>query len=135
MKHPWKTKWTAGQARSIALRYGLALVSVAAAVGLADAFLHFHLPQPFTAFALSAIAVTFWYAGTKPGILAALLSLLVRGYFFEPDTNTESRLLYDLAFLVFAFLIARVARTRNDLKSFVAERPKESTQSTKNLSQ
>src|SRR6266568_7732920 len=129
MKHPWKTKWTAGQARSIALRYGLALVSVAAAVGLARAFLYFQLPQPFTAFALSAIAVTFWYAGTKPGILAALLSILVRGYFFEPDTNTESRLLYDLVFLVFALLMTRVARARDELEVRVAERTKELTRS------
>jgi len=32
----------------------------------------------FAAFALSAIAITFWYAGTKPGIVAVLLSSLIR---------------------------------------------------------
>ena len=96
--------WLSQPAPSIVLRYGLALVSVAAALGLAQIFLHFHLPQPFAAFALSAIAITFWYGGTMPGILATVLSSLVRTYFFEPETNAVSRLLYDLVFLVFALL-------------------------------
>jgi hypothetical protein len=57
-----------------ALRYGLALVSIAAAFGLAQIFLHFHLPQPFAAFALSAIAIAFWYGGTG-GALSRLCLL------------------------------------------------------------
>jgi PAS domain S-box-containing protein len=126
-------KWAAVQAQSIALHYGLALVSVTASLGLAHAFVHFQLPQPFTAFALSAIAITFWYAGTAPGILAAVLSSLVRSYFFEPNTNTESRLLYDLVFLVFALLMTRVARARDELEVKVARRTAELTRSNDNL--
>src|ERR1700675_2173021 len=122
MVYRGKMKWTAGRAVSVASRYGLAVASVAAAAGLAHAFLHFHLPQPFAAFALSAIAITFWYAGTAPGVLAAVLSSLVRDYFFEPDTNIESRVLYDLVFLIFAVLMTRVARARNELEVRVAER-------------
>lgn len=133
MNHLGKRKWTTGPATSIALRYGLALVSVAAAVGLAHAFLRFHLPQPFTAFALSAIAVTFWYAGTKPGVVAAVLSSIVRGYFFAPDTSTESRLLYDLVFLVFALLMTHVVRARYELEIRVAERTEDLTRSNENL--
>src|ERR1700738_3872892 len=91
MDDPGKAKWIARPAASVALRYGLALVSVAAAFSLAHASLYFHLPQPFTALALSAIAIAFWYGGTNPGILAALLSLLVRDYFFEPEINAVSR--------------------------------------------
>src|SRR6202021_498601 len=82
-----KMKWTTGQAASAVLRYGLASASVAAALGLASAFVYFHLPQTFGTFALSAIAVTFWYAGTKPGILAALLSSVVRDFLFDAQTN------------------------------------------------
>src|SRR6266481_933420 len=96
MDYPTKAKWIARPAASVALRYGLALVSVAVAFGLALAFLYFHLPQPFTALALSAIAITFWYGGTNPGILAALLSLLLRDLFFEPEINAVSRVLYSL---------------------------------------
>jgi PAS domain S-box-containing protein len=133
MGYPSKMKSSAGPAIPVALRYGLAMVSVAAAVGLARAFLHFNLPQPFTAFALSAIAITFWYAGTAPGILAAVLSSFVRGYFFEAETNVESRLLYDLVFLVFALLMTRVAKARSELEVRVAKRTAELTRSNDNL--
>ena len=128
-----KTKWTTGPAASAALRYGLALASVAAALGLASAFVYFHLPQTFGAFALSAVAVTFWYAGTKPGILAALLSSIVRDFLFDPHTSTESRLLFDLVFLVFALLMTQVVRGRNELQLRVAERTAELTQLNENL--
>src|ERR1700680_4225208 len=93
-----QSKWIARPAVSVVLRYGLAVVSVAAALGWAQAFLYFHLPQPFTAFALSAIEITSWYGGTMSGMFAAFLSILVRGYYFEPEISTVSRVFYDLVF-------------------------------------
>jgi signal transduction histidine kinase len=128
-----KVKWVERPAVSVALRYGLAVVSVAAALGWAQAFLYFHLPQPFTAFALSAIAITYWYGGTMPGIFAALLSLVVRGYYFEPEISTVSRVFYDLVFLIFALLMTRITRTRNELEVRVAERTAELTRANEDL--
>jgi PAS domain S-box-containing protein len=84
-------------------------------------------------FAVSAIAITFWYAGTSPGILAAVLSSIVRDYLFDPNTSTESRLLFDLVFLVFALLMTRVARVRNQLELRVAERTAELTRANHHL--
>ena len=125
--------WPLKPAASVALRYGLALVSVSAALGLAQTFLRFHLPQPFTAFALSAIAITFWYGGTGPGILAAVLASLVRSYFFAPDINDVSRILYDVVFLIFALLMAWITHARKELEVKVAKRTAELTQATESL--
>jgi PAS domain S-box-containing protein len=126
-------KWIARPPASATIRYGLALVSVVAAGGLARTFLHFHLPVAFTAFALSAIAITFWYGGTKPGIVAAVLSALVRSYLFDPEINTVSRVLYDLVFLVFALLMTGIARSRKELEVRVADRTAELTQANNDL--
>jgi len=110
---------------SVVRRYGLALVSVAAALVLAIVWLHFDSPLPFTGFALTAIAITFWYGRTKPGILAVLLSTLARSYFFQPATTPVSRLLYDSVFLVFALLMIWLTRSRDELAVKVAERTAE----------
>jgi PAS domain S-box-containing protein len=107
---------------SFARRYGLAFVSVTGALLLELLFHHFDLPHPFAAFALSAIAITFWYGGTKPGIVAVLLSSLIRGYIFEAETSGLSRVLYELVFLVFAILMIWVRRSRDALEVAVADR-------------
>ena len=133
MVFPGKMRWTTGRVWPIALRYGLAVVSVAAALGLSLAFTRFHLPQTFGVFALSAIAITFWSAGIAPGVFAAVLSSLVRDYLFDPNISAESRLLFDLVFLVFAFLMMRVARVRIQLELKVAERTAELTRSNESL--
>ena len=84
---------------SFARRYGLAFASVAGALLLDLLFHHFNLPHPFAAFALSAIAITFWYGGAEPGIVAVLLASLIRGFIFEGETSSLSRVLYELVFL------------------------------------
>src|SRR5246127_411184 len=107
---------------SFARRYGLGFASVAGALLLDLLFHHFNLPHPFAAFALSAIAITFWYGGTKPGIVAVLLSSLVRGYIFEAQTSSLSRVLYDLVFLIFAILMIWVRRRKEALEAAITGR-------------
>ena len=106
---------------SLARRYGLAFASVAGALLLELLFHHFNLPHPFAAFALSAIAITFWYGGTKPGIVAVLLSSLIRGFIVEGATSSLSRALYNLVFLLFAVLMIWVRRSRDVLEVEVAD--------------
>src|SRR5882724_7743412 len=107
---------------SFARRYGLAFVSVTGALLLELLFHHFNLPHPFAAFALSAIAITFWYGGTKPGIVAVLLSSLLRGFIFEAETSSLSRVLYELVFLTFGIVMIWVRRSKEDLEVTITER-------------
>jgi PAS domain S-box-containing protein len=107
---------------SFARRYGLAFVSVTGALLLELLFHHFNLPHPFAAFALSAIAITFWYGGTKPGIVAVLLSSLIRGFIFESETSSFSRVLYELVFLTFAILMIWVRRRKEVLEVAIVDR-------------
>src|ERR1700746_151104 len=101
---------------SFARRYGLAFASIAGALLLDLLFHHFNLPHPFAAFALSAIAITFWYGGTKPGIVAVLLASLIRGFVFEAETSSLSRVLYELVFLTFAIVMIWVRRRKEALE-------------------
>ena len=127
-----KSKLIALPVASPALRYGLALLSIAVALGLARIFLYFHLPQPFAAFALSAIAITFWYGGAKPGILAALLASIVR-YSLDPGAGALAVAAYDLVFVIFALLMSMVTRARDRLEVGVAERTADLTQANEDL--
>ena len=106
----------------MARRYGLAFSSVAGALLLDLLFHHFNLPHPFSAFALSAIAVTFWYGGTNPGIVAVLLSSLIRGFIFEGETSSLARVLYQLVFLTFAILMIWVTRRKDALEVAIVDR-------------
>ena len=107
---------------SFARHYGLAFASVAGALLLDLVFQHFNLPHPFAAFALSAIAITFWYGGTKPGIVAVLLSSLIRGFIFEGEISSLSRVLYELVFLTFAILMIWVRRRKEALEVAIVDR-------------
>ncbi|HWO32817.1 MAG TPA: PAS domain S-box protein, partial [Candidatus Acidoferrum sp.] len=122
MPHSVTDKKLTRPGASFTFRYGLAFASVACALLLDVLFHHFNLPHPFAAFALSAIAITFWYGGTKPGIVAVLLSSLIRGFIFESETSSRSRVLYQLVFLTFAILMIWVRRRREALEVAIADR-------------
>jgi PAS domain S-box-containing protein len=121
------------QAASFGRRYGLAFASVAGALLLDLVFQHFNLPHPFAAFALSAIAITFWYGGTKPGVVAVLLSSLIRGFIFEGETSSLSRVLYELVFLTFAILMIWVRRRKEALEVAIVDRTTELTAANEDL--
>jgi PAS domain S-box-containing protein len=77
--------------RSRALRlsglqhYGFALLWVGIALGASLLLEHFHCRVPATPLLLFAVAVTSWYGGTGPAVLAFLLSVIVfYWYFIEP---------------------------------------------------
>src|SRR6201999_1523444 len=87
------------------LRYGIAFLSVAIAIGL-DFFVLRQFEAILTPF-LFAVAVTVWYAGTGPGGLAIVLSVLSLNYFFVPPFFSFSPFSYaDFVYLAFCIFCA-----------------------------
>src|SRR6267142_1715298 len=87
------------------LRYGIAVLSVAIAIGL-DFFLLRYFEAILTPF-LFAVAATVWYAGTRPGVLAIVLSVLSLNYFFLRPVFSFSPISFaDLVYLTFCILCA-----------------------------
>jgi PAS domain S-box-containing protein len=87
------------------LRYGIAVLSVAIAIGL-DFLLLRHFEAILTPF-LFAVAATVWYAGTGPGVLAIVLSVLSLNYFLLRPTLSFSTISYaDLVYLIFCIFCA-----------------------------
>jgi PAS domain S-box-containing protein len=87
------------------LRYGVAVLSVAIAIAL-DFFLLRHFDAKLTPF-LFAVAATVWYAGTGPGVLAIVLSVLSLNYFFLRPIFSFSPISYaDLVYLTFCTFCA-----------------------------
>jgi PAS domain S-box-containing protein len=87
------------------LRYGIAVLSVAIAIGLCFMLLR-HFDAKLTPF-LFAVAVTVWYAGTGPGVLAIVLSVLSLNYFFLQPVFSFTPISYaDLVYLSFCTICA-----------------------------
>src|SRR6267378_3667532 len=124
---------------AVMLRYGAAAISVGAALATALVLRHYDLPHPFTSFSFAAIAITSWYAGTGPGLLALLLSYSARSYFSIPATvghsASESYLVVYGMFGVFVswFSSSRrraerlLTQARDDLEIRVVQRTAELT--------
>ena len=86
-------------------RYGIAILSVALANGLAFLVLRYFeaILTPF----LFAVAVTVWYAGTGPGVLAIVLSVISLNYFFlRPSFSFSPISSADLVYLTFCIFCA-----------------------------
>jgi signal transduction histidine kinase len=84
--------------RSPILRYGFAVVCVAIALGLAGTLQYYEFREVSPLFNL-AIALTTWYAGIGPSVLAVVLSTACFSYFFAGP-------IYSLYFVTWAVVIA-----------------------------
>jgi formate hydrogenlyase transcriptional activator len=74
----------AGRSTAVLLQYGTAVFTVAVALVLGILLRRYGLPHPFLSFSFAAIAITFWCAGTGPGLLALILSYSTLTVFFVP---------------------------------------------------
>ena len=84
-------------------RYGLAFASVAGATALGLLANRFDLRESIFTFFVLAVALTSWYAGVWPAIMAFAFGALVLDYFFTPPLYTLGFTRQDVAHLyVFA---------------------------------
>jgi formate hydrogenlyase transcriptional activator len=139
------SRFAARPESAVVLRYGAAIILVAAALGTALILRHENLPHPFTSFSFAAIAITFWYCGTGPGLLALLLSCLAMSDFFIPSrlrgASSESFVvIYGIFGLLVSWFSASRRRAerllteaRNSLEIRVAERTGELTRANEQL--
>lgn len=106
-------------------RYGLAVSSVAGALVL-SVFLYNRKFEgvEFPLF-LIAIALTVWYAGVGPGILAVVLASLTFNYYFTEPRYTfyvnRSDFPYYIIFVLFALLITWFAAVRRRVEQRLRE--------------
>jgi K+-sensing histidine kinase KdpD len=102
------------------LRYTFALVSVAAALGISFAAQHYGFRDIELPVLTVAIALTTWYAGAGPSLLAVVLSSICFDYFFiEPlySLDISARdLPYFLIFLAWAGVVASFSAVRRRIE-------------------
>jgi formate hydrogenlyase transcriptional activator len=107
---------------TVVLRYGTAVILVAAALGAALVLRHENLPHPFTSFSFAAIAISFWCAGTGPGLLALLLSYLALSDLFAPvkilGSSSES---YLVIYGIFGAAVSWFSASRRRTERLLAE--------------
>ena len=110
------------QSASHLARYGSAILSVAVALAAAVLLRHYNLPHPFTSFSFAAIAIAFWYAGTGPGVLAAVLSYATLTVLFVPvkvgSPFSES---YLIIYGVLALLLSRFSSSRRHAEQLLMD--------------
>src|SRR6266850_5383791 len=116
------SRLTLRPAHAVALRYGVALISVAGALGAALILRHFDLPHPFISFSFTAIAIASWSAGTGPGLLALLLSYLAMSYIAIPvrigSATSES---YLVIYGIFGLLVSWFSSSRRRAERLLTE--------------
>ena len=123
-------------------RYGLAIVSVALALGSALPLERYDFRGVEFPLFLFAIVLTVWYAGPGPGILAVVLSSLCFNYYFTEPLHSfyvrRSELPYYIVFILFGALLAwfsavrrsveqQLLQSRGELQKEVAERTQQAS--------
>ena len=135
MSDQFIANWIARPKLRRVLGYFLAVASVGLAFLAARTFLHYHLPLAIMSFSFCAIAITFWYAGIGPGVLALVLAVLIRTFLFQPEVDWISRITYDFVFVLFSFFMLQATRAKNELESRVAKRTAALTKANESLHQ
>src|SRR5271165_1826207 len=91
-------------------RYGLAVVSIGVALGISLLLQHFGFRVPSALLLLFAVAISSWYGGPGPAVLAALLSIISFDWYFVEPVRTlyiyRSDIPYFIVFTAFVALLS-----------------------------
>lgn len=97
------------------MRYGTAVVAVLVALLLSQLLWPIVAPNPFLFF-LAAVAVSAWYGGLGPGLLATALAVLAANYYFIPPVQSFKLDGFDgLRLAVFAFVAILISSLSESL--------------------
>jgi K+-sensing histidine kinase KdpD len=106
--------------RSPVLRYGFSVVSVAIGLGLALIFQYYEFRDVEVPVLALSIALTTWYAGTGPSVLAIVLSTACFDYFFtEPFYSfsvSSKDLPYFFVFTAWAVIVSSFSAVRRRIE-------------------
>ncbi len=107
-------------------RYGLAVLSVGIALGVALLLEHFHFRAPAALLLLLAVAIPSWYGGRGPGLTATFLSTAAYYYYFVEPVRTAhiylSEIPHFVTFVVFALLLSWFGAFRRRAEAGLRER-------------
>jgi signal transduction histidine kinase len=102
------------------LRYGFSVASVTIALGVSFVLQYYHCRDAALPVLTAAIALTTWYAGTGPCVIAVLLSSVSFDYFFtEPLYSfeiSEGELPYYFIFVAWAVIVASFSAVRRRIE-------------------
>src|SRR5271165_1814132 len=117
-----ETHQRSGLLRLIALRhYGLAVFSVAVALGVALLLQFLHFRDASVPLLLFAVAISSWYGGTGPAVLAVVLSMISFYWYFVEPVRTpyfySSEVPYFIFFAAFATLMSWFSAIRRRVES------------------
>ncbi len=105
---------------SLIRNYGFSIVSTAVALGLSLATQSLGVEKLGFPLFLATIAMTVWYAGNGPGVLAVVLSTLAYDYFFTPPLHTfgveQADRPYIVGFVLFGLITAGFSSRRRTIE-------------------
>jgi len=111
--------------RAVPARYGLAILSVGVALGASLLLDHFNFRVPSALLLLFAVAVSSWYAGLGPAMLAAILSIASFYWYFVEPVRTiyinQDQIPYFVAFAAFAALLSWFGAVRRRVEAGLHE--------------
>jgi K+-sensing histidine kinase KdpD len=100
-------RWFRTGALATRLRYGIALVCVAAALS-SSLLLQRLFPYPFLFLFFAAVMTSAWFGGTAPGLFAVFLSTVAVDYYFVPPYHSFAINATDTAYFA-AFVVCALA--------------------------